>query len=524
MRTTICASVLGVWVSATLAADRNFACRDPELTAVAEQSRSNSARFWTSRDLPGDWSRPCPIIVRPAAHAGGGATSFIFDRGEVSGWSMTISGRRERLLADVLPHEVDHMVRASLVRRPIPRWLDEGCATLMESPESHQQFRQQLARYLDQPLDAAFLDAADYPNDAREVERLYTVGFSVVEFLLERRDAATLLALQSDVRPPSHAIVDRYGSDVQQLDREWREWAVRRAELGDSCSQVNCPCHRSPAATTAALLTVYTSQWCTPCRAFWSDFESDEEFRRALENNFRIARVDVDQQPLAARLQQIENVPVFVSPRGRVLGYQGKDWLREQLQIASPESARSQTPVPAPTPSPVPAAALAGQPADKSENHRDGWLKTTWNFTWDIVPRLWPWLEWAGIISGSAASGGVGAIAIAAVLGLVRRRRARRRTRSPPAAAGPSVAEGGAAPRPAPFPRRLDEARQLLELRQSEGRVAVLDALRGMFLEDELDRSLASAEPAAADTLNRLRHAIDARVAEAAPLTVTLSD
>jgi hypothetical protein len=41
-----------------------------------------------------------------------------------------------------------------------------------------------------------------------------------------------------------------------------------------------------------------------------------------------------------------------------------------------------------------------------------------------------------------------------------------------------------------------------------------------MFLDDELQKSLAAATPAESNALNRLRTAIDTRVSETAPLSV----
>lgn len=81
---------------------------------------------------------------------------------------------------------------------------------------------------------------------------------------------------------------------------------------------------------------------------------------------------------------------------------------------------------------------------------------------------------------------------------------------------------GEEAPPPIPFPRGLDEARQLLGLRQSEGRVAILDALRGMFLDDELDK-LTRFDPSTEAIVHRLREAIDRRVDEVAPLSTRMS-
>ena len=79
------------------------------------------------------WAEPCPITVQVGDHMGaGGATSFMFERGEVYGWRMTIQGSLERVLDSVLPHEVTHTIFATHFRRPLPRWADEGACTTVE--------------------------------------------------------------------------------------------------------------------------------------------------------------------------------------------------------------------------------------------------------------------------------------------------------------------------------------------------------------------------------------------------------
>ncbi len=83
-----------------------------------------------------------------------------------------------------------------------------------------------------------------------------------------------------------------------------------------------------------------------------------------------------------------------------------------------------------------------------------------------------------------------------------------------------SSSEGGAASSArAPFPRQLDEAGELLGLRQSEGRVATLDTLRGMFLDDELDKLKDDPDTQVSSLVRRIREAVDTRVDEVAPLT-----
>ncbi|MFG0336045.1 MAG: hypothetical protein ACF8TS_22015 [Maioricimonas sp. JB049] len=125
--------------------------------------------------------------------------------------------------------------------------------------------------------------------------------------------------------------------------------------------------------------------------------------------------------------------------------------------------------------------------------------------------------ELALVIGGSAATGGAGtAVAVGLARLLLRgiRRRKSRRCRD----AKPERKEDELFR--APFPRALDEARELLAIRQSEGRVAVLDALRGMFLDDECDRLIEQGEDCEIRTVRQLRERVDARVDEVAPLSV----
>ena len=105
-----------------------------KLGDAAEQYRHTLAVEWTGAALP-RWSRPCPITAQVAQHLGaGGATSFVFDQGEVFNWTMTIQGSEERILDSVLPHEITHTIFASYFRQPLPRWADEGACTTVEHP------------------------------------------------------------------------------------------------------------------------------------------------------------------------------------------------------------------------------------------------------------------------------------------------------------------------------------------------------------------------------------------------------
>jgi hypothetical protein len=157
-----------------------------EFCETAEQCRSELAVLWLGEELP-DWASKCSIIVHVGNHLGaGGATSFVFDNGEVYGWEMEIQGSAKRILDSVLPHEITHTILATHFRKPLPRWLDEGAATSTEHNTEKENYRRMLLNFLSEDVRKGLpfkqmVALKEYPSDPMP---FYAQGFSVVEYLL----------------------------------------------------------------------------------------------------------------------------------------------------------------------------------------------------------------------------------------------------------------------------------------------------------------------------------------------------
>ena len=545
---------------------QNFSSPDPDICRAAEAAREQSALFWLGRPLPGDWYQPCPVVWQVRTGTGSGWTAFQIQNGEVSGWRMSLRGNRNTVLRDVIPHEVDHAVRASLCRRPLPRWLDEGCASLFESAESHAQLRQQLMTSQRRFLTSTTIDQMDYPASGSDTTQLYAEGFSFVEYLLSRGTPQEVLQLQQTQEPLSHSLVQVYRQELPQLLQDWHEWERGRVTLGTRCDCVHCPWHRSPATTNTrpgankkAPLTIWSATWCAPCQNFHRDLDTLPQFRKQLEAKFRLIERDIDQSPQAARQANITTVPTFGTGSRRITGYLGPDWLLQQLSASTPTTPKDQSnspsanssgppsnqepnpkiaplssspdaiqpAVPAPL-NPTPGKPSTRDPAPTSEPEREAKpaaslptpLKShpPWSRIFELAPTALTILSTVGVIGGTAATGGVGGIALMILFKLLKRRATR--TVQGKVTSSATSSEGGAAHiNRAPFPRQLDEAGELLGLRQSEGRVATLDTLRGLFLDDELDKLKSDSDPQVAAVIRRIRNAVDSRVDEVAPLT-----
>jgi hypothetical protein len=198
---------------------------------AAEVYRRELAITWLARELP-PWSQRCPIFVKVGDYGAGGATSFSFDQGEVFGWKMNVQGTDERILDSVLPHEINHTIFASYFRRPLPRWADEGAASLIE----HESERMRLKKIHEQVMQTTrkiplrkLLPMRDYPADTQQVLTLYAEGYSLADFLIQQSSKREYLRFISTALSSgwNTALKASYGyQSVDDLERDLDQWIV----------------------------------------------------------------------------------------------------------------------------------------------------------------------------------------------------------------------------------------------------------------------------------------------------------
>lgn len=199
-----------------------------EIGDTAEVYRRELAIEWIGSEMP-TWSRPCPINARVAPGLGaGGATSFVFDHGQVFGWKMDIQGSRERVLDSVLPHEVTHTILACYFRQPVPRWADEGACTTVEHPSEIAKQEKLLIKFLKTGRGISFSQMFAMKEYPPEVLPLYSQGHSLTQFLLERRGKQTFLAFLGDGMKDENwgrAVRTHYGHEnLYELQSVWLDW------------------------------------------------------------------------------------------------------------------------------------------------------------------------------------------------------------------------------------------------------------------------------------------------------------
>jgi len=202
-----------------------------QMAQLAEKYRHDLAIAWLGKPLP-QWGQPGVLTAQVAPGRGaGGATTCVFDRGEVFGWRMTIQGPPDRILDSVLPHEVTHMIFASHFRRPLPRWADEGGASFVEHDREKAKHRRMLMQFLRSNRGIAFHQMFAMTEYPRDIMPLYAQGFSLAEYLIYlggQRKYVDFLAEGLRTNQWSATIRRFYGiEDLGSLQKTWLAWVAQ---------------------------------------------------------------------------------------------------------------------------------------------------------------------------------------------------------------------------------------------------------------------------------------------------------
>ena len=199
---------------------------------AAEVYRRDLAKFWLDQPLP-NWSKPCKLRVRPGSMGAGGETRFQFVGGEVLNWDMYVQGSMERILDSVLPHEVNHTIFACHFRRPLPRWADEGAATLFE----HRSEQVKQLGLLNQVINSdreflslnKLLTMKEYPKGYRPMLIMYSEGYALADFLVQQGGRKKYLQFLDDGHRLgwTKAIKKNYHhGGVESLESNWKGWVL----------------------------------------------------------------------------------------------------------------------------------------------------------------------------------------------------------------------------------------------------------------------------------------------------------
>jgi len=237
-----------VWSVAQTTNFRVFHQKSPELAArvarTAERTRTITYRQWFGR-APSQWQLRCDIYLHPTARDFGMATgvpeavpghsTFQFDGGRLVSRRIDLHCDCPTMVSAVLPHETTHAVLHGMFDKDaLPRWANEGMATLGEPLPQISGPIKQLPRYRDggQLLDTqALMETKDYPM--HHVSAFYAQSVSLVSFLTASKKPQVFTRFLRDAQEAGYekALQDHYGWSFPELEQHWRAYAFRADEV-----------------------------------------------------------------------------------------------------------------------------------------------------------------------------------------------------------------------------------------------------------------------------------------------------
>lgn len=228
-----------------------------EVLARCESMRRTWRETWLRSDDSTNWQHPCEIVVhrhrtgyvRAVGRAGATTLGSSLVR-RTKGQPVV---RRIDLLATAendlpaLAHELAHILLSDVFPEGSPPlWIDEGLATLFDSPSKQQQHWRDCHRVLDMGTALPLLDLLqmDRPPSPGQFPAVYGQSLSLARFLIQRRSPDQLIAFVHHARRAGYADALREIYDLESIDElevAWRRF-VRSDAAGPS---VSMPAFRS---------------------------------------------------------------------------------------------------------------------------------------------------------------------------------------------------------------------------------------------------------------------------------------
>lgn len=498
----------------------------------AEKWRTYHFVHWFGQepDQVRDWSKPAEITVELAGpeSGGGGATTMVHHpNGAVTDFGGRWLGPYQRLVDAVVPHEVFHTVAHSMHGKPIPRWLDEGWATVTESDTARQmqlQFFREMAQGRRLFRTAELHAMTQYPPDARRMMEMYAQAYVQVEYILAthgRESLPQLLAADGDVRSLGY-------QSVNQFEQRWLAWVeqghatpatLRRTEVAYRPRSQQC---------TGGRCTINPGQW------LYRDNQGRwVPFGRLTQGVPPRQQATQPSQPMVP----VPSTPQISTTPAAVPAVDTPPPPEPSPPAAAQEATPSEpAPDPKPQPDRQPAATAVATPSG-------GQAKQHWTDSWWFKAVL----GIGGIALGGAAALSPQARAALTVLRVMRKvrkwRSQRRAGQAPPAAVTPGettlrqdtatvitqAAQEAKAAQPASTfrlgaQRDGTEAHELLELLHMEGENPIHYAYVGLATFDELDRLIEGANRSEEERAwaRELKRILQDRINKTIPVTETI--
>lgn len=135
-------------------------------------------------------------------------------------------------LQEIFRHELAHLaLHDAVAERPVPRWFNEGFAVFASGESSYVRMQTLWRATIADRLPSLKQLERTFPADADTASVAYAQASDVVRFLVRQQDRHRFTGMIERIRkgqPFEAAVQDAYGTDLANLEYEWREDVARR--------------------------------------------------------------------------------------------------------------------------------------------------------------------------------------------------------------------------------------------------------------------------------------------------------
>ena len=226
-----------------------------EVAERCESLRANLQHQWLATQPHLKWVPTCEIVLHAtranylsavgvAAASTTGCTSLRVDQDRVTFRRVDVCAENVERALSALSHELTHVVLTDRFKKtPLPRWADEGIATLadrMEKQEGHHRDLLQSRLRGGTFRIGELLATEDYPAPQR-MAAFYGQSTSLVRFLIHRKTPTEFIRFVEKARVSGYdaALRDVYEiQGVAELDNLWSQYASTEAATPNSRANI----------------------------------------------------------------------------------------------------------------------------------------------------------------------------------------------------------------------------------------------------------------------------------------------
>ena len=222
----------------------NDAVMGPAVARMAEKLRSKQLQLWTGKTKATHWRVPCDVylygsqermILMTGGHSKAGSAVIRPSRlspGRILRRKVNLAADDHALMRSTLPHEITHLVLGDLLGGDVPRWANEGAATLAESKGKQNYYRRVVRRFMRVKQvygDADLMAMKAYP-EGRYQHLFYAQSSAIVRYLLSRRPRTSFVNFLKRAQKHGYpwALLRTYGlTDFEELSQGWKGRIIR---------------------------------------------------------------------------------------------------------------------------------------------------------------------------------------------------------------------------------------------------------------------------------------------------------